>query len=396
MIQLEKNLKLVMKSSMRKLDQGGLGKRLIALIMDAIVFAFVWGCLVSWVFTPIANNAMSYNANRAAASHYQVFSKLYTLKELTVKEEVRWIEPSTFTKIESDSDIAINPLYNSTETDVEFYRARLKYYYCNYKTNKNIEYDPALTDESIKARYYSPLYNVPIDDGKGNKVLPGDYYTESWFNENFGPEKIKTVDEAKNAAYDAVAELYNSSYFQSLNNKIKGAQAVIIFPPYVISFMIFYMLVPCLYKNGETFGKKVMGLGFVSKDGYDLKKRQIVFRQLLLFFWVSLSAFIIGVGTTSLATLGIGVVIYLIATLISKTKRSPIDYASYLYLIDAKSSIWFHDPKEEEEKEVKYEEKMAKYKSHKVENKNLIQIGDEIIDEDLKKEIEEEKLKEEK
>lgn len=385
-----------MKSSIRKIEQGGIGRRLLALIMDGVVFAFLWGCLVSWCTTPIANKALGYNDNMAKASHYEVFSKLYVLEEFTIKEERRTIEIKDFSKIEPDSDVNVYPLYNSKEENVEFYRARLKYYYCNYKTNKNIEYDTALTDESIKARYYSPIYNEPIDDGKGGKVLPADLYTDSWFNEHYGPEKINTVKDIKNAIYDAIDEFYNSSYFSSINNKIKGAQAFIVFPPYILSFGIFFVLVPCLYKNGETLGKKVMGIGFVTKDGYDIKKRQIVFRQLLLFLWVSLSAFVIGIGLTSLATLGVGVVIYLIATMISKQKRSPVDYAAYTYLIDTAHSVWFHDPQEEAEKEEQFEAKMNKYKSVKIENKNLIQVGDQIVDEKVKAELEQEKLKKDK
>lgn len=384
-----------MKNNMRKIVGGGIGKRLLALIMDGVVFAFVCGCLATWAMVPIADKAMGYSENMAKASHYEVFSKLYVLREFTIKEEERFIEPSEFTHIEPDSDIDIVPLYDVKEEDVEKLRAKLKYYYCNFKTNKDIEYDPALTDESIKACYYSPVYNVEIDDGNGNKVLPANLYTESWFNEHYGPEKINNVKDMRNAIYDAVADFYYSPYISELNSKIKGAQAVIIFPPFVFSFMVFYLLIPCLFRNGETLGKKVVGLGFVTKDGYDIKKRQIVFRQLLLFLWVSLSAFVIGIGTTSIATLGIGVVIYLVATMISKTRRSPVDYAAYLYLIDTKGSVWFHDPQEEQEKEEKFDEKMAKYKSVKVENKNLIQVGDQIVDEEIKKEFENKKLNKE-
>lgn len=382
-----------MKSKMSSIVQAGLGKRLAALVMDGVVFAFLWGCLVAWAAIPIANKAFGYQNNLAKGSHYEGFSKLYLIKETTVSGDVRIIEPSEFSKMEPDSKTTLVPLYDSTEQDPEFYRARIKYYYLNFKTNQNIEYDPNVTDPAILETYYSPDYNKEITLQDGRKVLPKDYYTEDWFNANFGPEKFTDLKTVKNIAYDTVAEFYNSAFFTEINNQIKGAQCFIIFPAWGISFLIFYLLFPLIFKNGETLGKKVVHIGFVNKEGYDIKKRQIIFRQLLLFLYISLCTFVVGIGLTSLATLGVGVFIYLIATIIPKSHKSPIDFAAMTYLIDTSKSVWFHDAEEENEKEEDFETKMAKYRSKKVENKNLIQVGTEIVDEKVKKEFEEENSK---
>ena len=94
-----------------------------------------------------------------------------------------------------------------------------------------------------------------------------------------------------------------------------------------------------------------------------------------------------------MATLGIGVFIYFVATFISKTKRSFLDYLCYTYLIDTKTSVWFDSPEAEEKAEQELDAKMEKYQSKVEPDKNLIQVGTTIVNEQVKKELEEEKSK---
>lgn len=378
-----------MKNSIRSIHEAGLGRRMIAMIMDAAIFAFTFVALALWVFTPIANSAMNYSELGVQGLKYQVFSKLYVGEEVNEEDQTRKvIDLNKFE--ESSGNVEYTALCYYVTDDIDFYKERLHYYYCSYKTGENVEVIEGKNPEDFKA----PDYNIYIKDNSGNDVLPKDYYTDAWFNSLIDGKS--TAEDYRNLAYNACKELFQSSYYQQLNNNIKACQVVIFLPPFLISFLGFYMLVPLLYKNGETFGKKVMQIGFVSKNGFEVKKRQIVFRQVLLLAWVSLSSFVIGIGLTSLATLGVGVVIYLVATVISKTKRSPIDYAAYTYLISTSKSVWFKDAEEEEKKEKELEEKMSKYRKYEPDQSHVIQVGSEIVNEDIKKELEEEKLKKDK
>ena len=375
-----------MKSSLRDIHEGGFGKRMIAMIMDAAVFAFVLVALALWVFTPIANSALHYSDYGVQGLRYEVFSKLYVAEEVDPDSgATKVVEITKFE--ETTGNLTYVPLYNYETEDVNFYKERLHYYYLCYKTGENLEVPEGKNPND----YRSPEYNVLIKDNNGNDVLPKDYYTEAWFASFI--EGKTTVKDYRNLSYDSVKNLRESKYFSDLNGKISGCQLFIILPPYFISFSIFYLLVPLLFRNGETFGKKVMHLGLATKDGFEVKKRQIVFRQLLLLAWISLFTFVVGIGLTSLAILGVGVVIYLIATVISKTKRSPIDYAAYTYMIDTSKSVWFKDQEEEDKKTAELEEKMSKYKRYEPDKSKLIQVGTEIVDEQVKKELEEEKLK---
>ena len=372
-------------SSIRSINEAGIGRRLIAMIMDAAIFAFVTTALILWVFTPIVNKTMHYEDLGVQGLKYEVFSNLYVAEYKDENEEIKVVDIENMNQPHGSLNYVT--LYDYSDGDVEFYKNRIHFYYCCYKTGVGT----ITLEGQDPLDFIAPDYNIYIKDNSGNDVLPKDYYTESWFASLI--EGKSTQMEFRALAKEAVKDLRKTDFFKEVDNKMKVSQIIMVLPPFLLSYLGFYMLVPLLYKNGETFGKKVMHVCFVTKDGYEIKRRQIVFRQVLLLLWISFSLFVVGIGLTSLATLGVGVFIYIVATLISKTKRSPIDYAAYTYLIDSSKSVWFKDEKEEQQKEIELAEKMSKYQRYEPDKSHLIQVGTEIVDEEVKKELEEEKNK---
>lgn len=366
---------------MRSIKEAGIGKRLIALIMDIALAFLAWGLLASQVTARIATKTMKMDENGALGLKYEVCSMLYVYEEAQEDGTKKIITPDLLSDVKGETTITV--LYEYKNQDISFYKERLKYYYLNFKTGNNV----LCPEGKDPYEYCAPNYNDKIGDKS-----PTEVYTETWFNENFGSQT--DVNEfLKKEVYSAVKDLNEQPYLIQINKNIMKVQMFIVLPPYALCFIGFFILTPALFKNGETFGKKIMHIGFVTKDGYDIKRRQIVLRQTILFLYTSLCAFIVGVGLTSIATLGVGIVIYIIATLISKTKRSPVDYFAYTYLIDTQSSVWFSDEDEENDKESELAKNMTKYRKGKVIDKTVIQVGGTIINEDVKRQIEEENSK---
>ena len=369
-------------SELKTLEQASFAKRLLAVLMDAVLAAFIMLGFIALVFVPIGDKGFHYSEKMALGVHYQIASKLYVYFDQDDDGNMIVYDIPELNKASSNADYI--KLVDYESDDVEFFRARLKYYYLNYKTGVDVE-----TPENGNVEdYRAPNYLEEIE-GK----LPSEYYTEDWFNANFG--EISTVEGIKNAVLDANKDFYYSSYFVKLNKELKGIQLFIIMPPFVLSFTIFFIVLPLCFQNGETLGKKFLHIGFVTKNGYHVQKRQIVFRQLLLLLYVSLCSFVIGIGFTSLATLGVGVFIYFLATFISKSKRSPMDYLAMVYMIDTTKSVFFKNAEQEAQKQKELDENMEKYHQGEYDPRHVIQIGGEIVDEDLKKEIEEENKKSE-
>lgn len=336
-----------MADELKKIKKASFVRRIIALIMDGAVTIFAFFAFFTFVFSPIATYGFKYKEILKEGSKIQLSSHLYVVSS---KNEERNI-----------------PITDSDEEDINFYVERIKYYYLTYKTT------------------IAPDCNEKIMDDSGVEYLPQEYYTPERVDSFV--KDIATVEDAKKVSYDALIDF--SKYIKDVNRRVKLCESFMIFPSFILSFGIFYILVPLLYKNGETFGKKVMRLALVTKDGYEVRKRQIVTRQLFLFVYVAFFAFFFAIGIASFALLGLGVAIYFIAAFISKTNRSFADYLAYTYLVDANSSVWFKDEIEEKQKEEIIEKNLEKYNKKRELDKHIIQVGSTVIEEHLVDEKEE-------
>lgn len=404
-----------MSDKLSKYESAPIAKRLFAAIMDATVFIFVFFCLAFLVMWPIINEAMGYKETIALGRRYQLASHLFFAEQKDENDKYVVLDVK-----DTNGDLSSyhqEVLYFYDTNDLNFYTSHIYYYYHNYKTGVDIEL-PKPTEEKtfdpILDHFVSPDYQTKI-----NGVLPVNFYTNDWFSKyilRIGEtdsffkidtskdkylDSIVLIDDAKkddaknflkDAARDAVKDLYYSSYYQDIEKKVEHLQLFMFIPSFLVSFGVFYYLFPLIFKDGATLGKKVMHVAVISFDGYSAKKRQIILRETILLLGTAFSAVVIGIGMTSLATMSLGALILFIITMFSKVKRSPHDFAAYTIAIDANTSVWFDDPSDEARHEEELKKNMSKYNKY-VENKNLIQVGTEILDEDLKKEVEASKRK---
>src|SRR5574344_1970209 len=399
--------------------EAGIGKRLGAAILDGLVAIFLWLFLAMIVMTPIANAGLGYSANMNLGYQYQIASHLYVYQQQDDNGDISIVEVKDMTeKVDANKESQISSLTKQTNLEPAYLLSHLYYYYSSFLTGENVELPnptSSKTYDMVKDHFVSPDYLDVVAD---TQLKPVEYYTVKWFNneilsvsdkgadyfDNTDENVLATIKEGVDAdkaitflnslISNAQGDLYYRDYYVKINNTIKWNQAFIIIPPYISVMGILYLLIPMLSKNGETIGKKICHLAVISKDGYSAKKRQILFRFFVFFVEISLSLFAIGVNFTSIATLGVGVFILLMATLISKSHRAPHDYAALTLEIDAQKSVWFDSPVIEQLRIDERKTKMERYTSSKVENKNIIQIGGKIIDEDLKKQVEEAQAKE--
>lgn len=399
------------------IHEASIGKRLLAAILDFVLGIFLWLFFSMIVMTPIADKTLHYSEFMQKGLDYQVASHLYVYEQQNDQGNYDIIEVKDFTeKINLNRDSKINSLVNKTELDPNYYLTHVYYYYTSFLTGVGVE----MPNDTDKKKYdmeadgfVAPSYKENV---KGTDILPKDYYTTKWFNTEilkiggdgdkyFNCPDINVLATTKtfelkedldnfrnymrNLCNNAAGDLFYRDFYAHINNNLKGIQVFIVIPPYVLTMCLLYLVVPLCFKNGETLAKKFCHLALVNKNGYSIKKRQTIFRFAVFFLWISISLFVVGIGFTSFATLGIGILIMLVATLISKTHRAPHDYAAMTLEIDTLKSVWFDSLEEETKHQKELEEKMNRYKSNKVENKNIIQIGDQIIDEKIKKEVEE-------
>lgn len=392
----------------------GIGKRILTAIIDGFVIIFLWLVLQLFVCTPIANSTMNYENNILQIYEYRAYSHLYVYVQ--VEDDVdHIIQVKDYSeKINADLEGRYVSVQSLDFDNCEDYLGYVQYYYLNYLAGVNVDVPNDIEGKTYdEVDFMSPLHNKEIILEDGSSVLPKDYYTVEWYNINileigedysmfeyvtdsYGNiltneigvlKENSNIDDsiifAKQAIYDANSNLFYSPFYSQINEALKGAQLFIYLTPFFPIMAIFYILVPMLYKNGETLGKKVLSLCLVNKKGYQVSKAQIFLRQFTFVLEISLFLFIIGVGMTSFATLGVGLFILLMIALVSKNTRTIHDFAAATIVIDAKKSLWHKNANKEQQFSDKLDENLAKYKKEPTIGKNVIQVGDQIIEENL-------------
>ena len=105
-----------------------------------------------------------------------------------------------------------------------------------------------------------------------------------------------------------------------------------------VTFMIFYFLVPMLFKNGETIGKKVMHICLVNKLGYQYRRLQLIPRFLAPTFLIIAVIFITGFSFWSLLIVSGGLLISYLFSIFSKNNRALHDIFAGTLVVDARES----------------------------------------------------------
>lgn len=356
-------------------------KRIIAFIMDGALAAFIMFGFIALIFYPIANKSFKYTENRSDLMLYQVASKLVVAHENDSDGNDKIYN---LNELNNASDkVTYSVISEFNDKDDDFYISKVKYYYLNYKTGVNVEYPADQDPENYKAPNYKDLI-----EGKARS----EYYTEDWFN-----AKYAEAGSISKLISDAIVDLSSEEFYSKKARAVNLTGYFLVIPAFLMSFGVFFIAIPLIFKNGETLGKKTLHLAFINSQGYAVQKRQIVLRQLFMLLATSFICFMIGrVGVGSLAFLGIGIVLYYVFTVINKSKRSPADFLAYTLLVDANKSVWFSNASVEQEKIDEIAKNMEKYEQNKTVDPHVIQVGSTIVNEDIKKELEEENKEQEK
>ena len=119
--------------------------------------------------------------------------------------------------------------------------------------------------------------------------------------------------------------------FSSLVNLINGYFLEIIGYSSLVSFIIFYILIPLLFKQGITIGKKASGIMVVTDKGYTMKWWQLPIRSLVL------AATLI----TAIYTIFGSLLLSYTLMVFTKGYRSANDFLALTKIVDQKTSKIF-------------------------------------------------------
>ncbi len=403
---------------MKNIVVGNLAKRVLASILDVLLFIFSYLVLVVFAFNPLMDATMNLENNINSVVQMNVFSHLYVYVETDNNGVSRILEVNDLGKINLDYSSNIisvqdieGVIDNPTFQDYEKY---VRYYYLSYKTGLNLIAPSENFDLNLLR---APNYNEPLILADGSEILPSEYYTFEWYLNNIvdldNPESLfvlnsensqiielkedndvnalNAINFFKQAIYEANADMYYSPYYQEYYQAIMNATMAVYLPPFFICLLIYYFMVPLLFKNGETLCKKMLSLGLINEKEFQVSKLQIFLRQLVFIFEICVFFFVIPIFSAQfninyilsyLATLLAGCFVLFIITIFNKKHKTLHDYIALTYVIDTKKSVWFDNLNQEEDIESELARKIAAYKKKPLVNQNIIQIGDKIVNQD--------------
>lgn len=381
---------------MRKIIKAGIGYRALAAIIDAFLMVFLAFGIFALAQTCFLSTSYA-KSLQADLLSYQVDSGLY---------------------YEDDSG---NPASYDDYSSYDSYQDMLVHYYTVYLASDCYDKGECLESETHKEYdiYWYNVFVLGLDDEQGSfeasdlsaRLEPTStlgttywsYQKDSSGNSIYDKLAIPSAsmhvdnDSTKALSDDGKAKLlafYYSSdqrsvYYTAGQNLFATAFFQRTYKSYTqidtgyplvigasISLLVIYLVLPLCFKDGATFGKKMLHLCLINKLEFSVTKSQIVLRQLPTILFASI---ILYFANFNIAVMVISIVIFLsyLLSIFDKDHRAVHDFIAGTLVIDAKDSLFFSSIQAEEAAQKTYDSAMN-------EATNLVKDGESQVDEEKK------------
>jgi uncharacterized RDD family membrane protein YckC len=275
-------------------------KRTGAAILDFLFFISSTLLLISYVFGPIYEQQYGTAQLATELSTYQLASYLYT----------------------EDSETEILRNLSLEEAPTGIYR-----YYAEFKNTKVYDEEEGpfvfsmtwYNETILKINETDSLFALDPNDLSGIAVL------------NQG-----VTTEARDAFYtttyrETLLDFNQYPPFADLVMTINRYFLEVVSLSAVIAVVIYYLLFPLIFKNGQTLGKKTLGLALVNTQGYRIQWWQTVVRFLVI---------VLTFYTAPISVFGSVLISYTLMVF-SKRNRSGNDFLALTRVIQTKESLIF-------------------------------------------------------
>lgn len=263
------------------IQKASLTKRLVAFILDAILFA-VLAVGFAWVLGLVCNYDMHLNANVATQEAYtEIYERKYGVDfsknydELTTEEKAVWDSYSEEFSSAVSNDV---PVTISLE---ELLNYRTKYLashnvdlFISNEGFKNLSNDEKATwlqayelcSTELKAIYgNNALLMKPIKYvGSFEEQYETRLTASAVDKTNFNNDQLKAYKKAYGKCDDALSK--DVGYGDRMM-KLLGFTLMMVSLGILLSMLVLEFIIPLLFKNGQTIGKKVFGIAVMHENG---------------------------------------------------------------------------------------------------------------------------------
>lgn len=235
-------------------------RRLLAFLTDIFLLLLLFLSFNQFVYTPVFENNSTLNQNVELYRNRLKDSNLYTTDNTTSV-------PFKITDLKNKMNK--NDYIDKLDDSIELFYTNFSNEYIKIELYNNSKID-------------SNLFTINNGEFLRKDIISNDTYISFFESE-----------------YDKAVNLMNKYDDVVLNNAsiINKYFVTIISLSLLTSILILYLIFPLIFKDGETIGKKLLGIGVVSlKDGFRIKVSQKIIRFMsFLIFEVILSVLLVGI-----------------------------------------------------------------------------------------------------
>ena len=210
-----------------------------------------------------------------------------------------------------------------------------------------VGYDAKLNDLEMSYREYGEKYDIDLE------------ITE---------EKYKELSDEEKGRYQEASEAFaNDREVIALRSMIFSLTLVIISLSMLIAFLILEFIVPLLFKNGQTLGKKIFGIAVIRVDGVRIPTFQLFVRAVLGKYTIETMVPLFIIMLFLMGTLGIMgpivilllLILQIVVMFVSKTNSPIHDLLAVTVVVDINTQMIFDSTAEMIEYKKKRAEEQA-------------------------------------
>lgn len=303
--------------------------RFLAALIDLLILIVSTVVVFFTLVMPLTFNATKYQENGKEVARLYSQSQLY----LTQENGSYTCKSNLVKQIKSVSDLhnvdliaweKNFPSQNLSKDLYDFYTSKYVNYGKDFNLAKDVYYKDVLkvgTEESnIKGIDETTYELLLLDTSKANITL--DFFLKQY-----------------NAAGVIVDSYSGIKNIKNENTNMMMSTITLVIPLLIAFGVIYDLIIPLCNQNRRTIGKFIFKLDVIGKDGYQLKRINLIPRFLIYMFVEVLLGF---------ATFGGLFLISYTVFLFSKNRRALHDFVAKSAVIDGKQSIYFLNKEEEE------------------------------------------------
>jgi uncharacterized RDD family membrane protein YckC len=345
---------------MHHIELASMGKRALAAVVDLIICLALWVGLFALCTTIYTSNAYT-KSLIADLNDYQVSSGLYYLGQDGNAAAYEYAAYDSYQEIV----VHYYTDYLVHSCPEEYRKSDYTVYWFNvhilgladvrgvYTDLSSLE-EPSKSSGSTLFAYQGTAYdligipqsslyeNGALTEASKAKLLAF-YYSSS----------------SQSVYYNAGRNLYNSGFYQKTYVLYEGQEKTYpLITSIPIATLLYYVVIPLCFANGETLGKKTFKLALVNRLGFQVKKSQLVLRQLPSPLFAELFFVLLNPAPAATILSGLLFISYLFV-LFDKSHRALHDFWAGTLVVDGEKSLFYRDANDQALGEAEYAKAMA-------------------------------------